>query len=126
MRNSESWLIDPATKDYVLDGGKPVITTELTMPVYFRTMVPRTRWLYARDNNYGSDFWREKTKQNSNTPRRLEAVQARCIQPIIDDGRALEFEITASAAPRQGVALNVRIVDPAGNEQEIRGITPII
>ena len=126
MRNGESWQIDPETRDYEQEDGAPVIDLTLKMPIYFRTRAQRTRWLYAPNTRYGSDFWQIRTKQNANSPALMQGVQERCLQPILEDGRALEITVTPSAMARQGIALDVKAVDSSGKEQELKALTPIL
>lgn len=126
MRNGESWKLDPETRDYEQEDGAPVIDLTLKMPIYFRTMVPRTRWLYAPDTRYGSDFWQVKTKQGANSPALVQGIQERAVQPIIEDGRASEITVTPSALARQGIALDVKAVDSSGKEQELKALVPLL
>src|SRR4051812_27477573 len=86
MRNGQGWLMDPHAKDYEQDLGAPVLDASLKMPIYFRTMVPRTQWLYAPNNLYGSDFWTKNRKQIQGTTTAMKAIQQRALRPLLQDG----------------------------------------
>ncbi len=125
MKNGESWLMNPGTRDYEQSGGSPVIDKSLKMPIYFRTLVPRTRWMYAPDNTYGSDFWQYKNKQGPNAPSVVESIEQRALQPILDDGRALRIDVSPINDPRVGIQLNVTARDASGEDVEVSALRPI-
>lgn len=115
----QNWQIDPKTGDYVLEGGAPVQTNSLTIPAYFRTKIKRQRWLYAPDSDYGSDYFTVSKRPSENGNQRLENIGAKALQPMVDDGRALQVEVTVVENRRDAAGLQVTIVDAAGEvEQE--------
>lgn len=114
---SESWKIDPTTKDYEQSGGSPVIDQSLRMPAYFRIMTPRLKWLYAPNTSFGSDFYTRKSKQTANEPSVNEAMAYRALRPILDDGRASLIEVEAIATGRQYNQLEARLTDAAGGDE---------
>lgn len=118
------WTIDPATGDYVMSGGSPVLTAELTHPAYYRLKVPRKKWLYAPDSNYGSDFASFNGKQTTATTSTLEAMAQRALKPMIDDGRASEIDVTALSRSRSGTQLETNITTAQG-EVETLQLDPI-
>jgi phage gp46-like protein len=114
--NGQSWLIDPATGDYDMDEtGNPVLDTTLQTPIYVRLMGPRTRWLHAPDSEWGSDFWQIKNdKSLSSQPNVVAAAAQRAVQPIIDDGRAEEMDVSTLASGRGYRQIQIIAVDASG------------
>lgn len=119
MKSAQGFKIDPVTKDYVMVGGSPVNDPSITHPVYFRLMVQRTRWMYAPNDRYGSDFWMEKNKNYVAKPTVLEACADRALQPLIDDGRATSVTNTLASRSRNAIGLQCDIVDSQGEPQTI-------
>lgn len=120
MSGFVSWNVDPDTGDYVMDAaGKPVNNNDLKTPAYFRLTVGRTRWLYAPDTTYGSDFYLFKKKHLSNDPSTLEAVAQRALQPMIDDGRASAVTVNTTDAKRYQSDESVQITDAQGIPQSL-------
>lgn len=119
--NGQSWKIDPTTRDYIMDStGNPVQDTTLQTPIYVRTMGRRTQWLHAPDDGWGSDFFQIKNnKQLSSQPNVLVAAQRRCLQPLIDDGRAEEIDVTPLPSGRGYRQLQVIAVDASGAQAPI-------
>lgn len=116
MQNPE---IDPVTGDYVLQGGSPKQTDSLRIPAYIRLKTQRQKWLYAPDNNYGSDLYlirRRKTNQDTGF---IEATAARAIQPMVDDGRAAAIQVTAETSYRTALGLTTDIVDAQGDIERL-------
>lgn len=122
--NGESWLMNPETRDYEQEGGKPVVTRSLKMPMYFRTLVPRRRWLYAPNDDYGSDFSTFRAKQSDGGAVSAQAIERRALQPLIADGRALDIDVEASTETG-GVVITARAVEANGTETELTGLRPI-
>lgn len=113
------WVIDPATGDYVMQNGAPVLSADLTYPAYYRCKIPRKKWLYAPDSNYGSDFATQYKQISSNTSV-LEAIATRAMQPIIDDGRAAAISVTTLQRSRTGTQLQTDITPVVGEVQTIQ------
>ena len=116
----KNWKIDPVKKDYVMSGGSPVETESLTIPAYIRLKVKRTQWLYAPDDNYGSDFYLVQKQQTILAPAGLEAIGSKALQPIVDDGRAKSIDITADQIARHGVSLQTVIVDADSQQEQVK------
>lgn len=116
--NSESWTIDPATGDYVMEGGSPVPTTDLHFNSYVRLRTQRGQWLYAPDRNYGSDIHLIKKNNTVRSSNAVEIATSKALQPIVDDGRAAAISVQTNAASRHGVGLDIKVLDNAGNVQE--------
>lgn len=110
----QNWLINPDTGDYVLENGKPVETNSLQMPAYFRLKIKRQSWMYAPDDKYGSDYFTVKKRPTSNSNARMESIGANALQPLIDDGRASEIELTTTQNVRNATGLEVKITDASG------------
>jgi phage gp46-like protein len=111
---SQTWDIDPKKGDYVMDKGAPVETDRLTVPAYFRLKTKRTRWLYAPDQAYGSDFYAVLRRPSLNAGEVLEGIAIDALQPLLDDNRASEIEVSADEFTRFGAGLNVKITDASG------------
>jgi phage gp46-like protein len=114
---AKSWDLDPKTGDYIMQGGSPVETDSLRIPAYIRLKVRRAEWLYAPDDDYGSDFHLIKKRKSTDDASNLEAIGARALQPIADDGRASLITVDTIAVSRHNVGLRTEIED-AGGEVE--------
>ncbi len=106
--------MDPRTKDYVIENGVTVNDPTVLTPAYFRSIIPRAQWMYAPNADYGSDFARNKKKNVPGVERVLVATQERCLQPLIDDGRAVTVDTRVAGIGRNGVVLETLIVDTQG------------
>lgn len=115
-----SWQINPMTKDYVMTNGAPVDSDDLIYPAYYRLMVQRTRWMYAPDTGYGSDFYTVKKHFSPNEVNSLTDIALKALQPMIDDGRASDIEATyGSSLGRNDAQLNITITDAMGQPQQL-------
>lgn len=116
---AKSWLIDPKTGDYVIEGGVPVQTDSLVVPAYFRLKTRRLRWLYAPDTTYGSDFHLVKKRRTTEDASFLESIAAQALQPILDDGRAESITVNTTATSRSGVGMQASIISDGGQEDTL-------
>jgi len=94
-----SWLINPANGDYLIDKGNPIRDESLQFPVYVRLKVKKDSWMYASSSDYGSNYSTVK-KRISITQSLLRSIGTRALQPIIDDGRALEIDFSVVTSNR--------------------------
>jgi len=111
---AQGWNLDPITGDYVMVNGSPEQTNSLKLPAYYRLRTKRQTWLYAPDNNYGSDFFAILKRPSTNSNTRIEQIGARALQPMVDDGRAVEIEVETVENKRDATALKVTIIDASG------------
>ncbi len=102
--------IDPSTGDYVIEKGDTVKDYTLKFPAYVRMKVQRKRWLYAPDDNYGADFFKV-LKRSVNTPRVLEQMTNKALQPLIDDKRAVEISSFSRPLTRNMCNIEVNILE---------------
>lgn len=116
---SKQWEINPGTKDYVMESGSPVETGSLKIPAYFRLKVRRGAWMYAPDSEYGSDLHTIKKNRSSQDASKIEAVAARALQPIADDGRAETIDVSVVEAARHGLGLKIDILDAQGETDSL-------
>ena len=116
---AQHWERDPASGDYVMENGAPKQTNSLRIPAYHRLRISRTKWLYAPDNQYGSDFYALKKRKNSSDVTTVENTAARALQPLIDDGRSSEISIEAKVNTRHNVGLQTQITDAQGEPEEL-------
>ena len=114
----QNWNIDPQKKDYVMQGGAPQQTDSLQIPAYIRLKTNRTQWLYAPDTNYGSDLYTVQRNRTTSDPSFLEAIAAKALQPIVDDGRASQITVTTVTDFRNAVGLQTTILDAQGTPEE--------
>lgn len=117
-----SWKLDPATGDYVVEGGNPVTDETLKTPAYIRLKVQRLRWLYAPSSQYGSDYYASHIRIRSTED--LEKIGNKALKPLVDDLRAKSAEVITTAAARGSVELQARIVDDLG-QVEVLTFTPL-
>lgn len=115
----QNWEIDPKTGDYIMQGGSPKQTDSLRIPAYFRLKTQRTRWLYAPDDKFGSDFYAVTKRQSTRDSSQIETIAATALQPLADDGRAAEITVETQVVARQGVGLKVEIVEANGRFDEL-------
>jgi phage gp46-like protein len=118
-----SWLVDPSTGDYQLEKGSPIKDESLQFPAYVRLKTVRKSWLYAPDDDYGSDIALVR-KQTRDSGQLIESVGLRALQPIIDDGRASDISISQSSNIRFQEEFDVDIVDLSGDTQSFT-INPV-
>lgn len=116
---SQNWNIDPKSGDYVISGGAPEQTDSLKIPAYIRLKTRRLQWLYAPDDDFGSDFHNIKRNRSSQDPTLVENTAARALQPIVDDGRSSQIDVETTFSNRHNVAIDTRITDARGEVEEI-------
>ena len=103
-------LINPGTGDYVIENGDTVQDFTLLYPAYVRMKTQRKKWLYAPDDTYGSDLYKVK-KRGNNTPRLLESITTKTLQPLIDDGRATEIAVFSKPLSRNMCNIEITILE---------------
>lgn len=111
---AQGWDIDPKTGDYKMTGGAPIQTDSLKIPAYYRLKIKRAGWLYAPADDYGSDFHTVKKRRTSDDASLIEAIAARALQPMVDDGRASTITIATTVVARNAVGLETEIFDARG------------
>lgn len=115
-----SWQIDPKTGDYLMTKGAPVDDSSLIYPAYYRLKVKRTQWLYAPNDQYGSDFYTIKKRFNPGDVNPLANIGAVALQPIIDDGRASDVDVTyRTSQSLNDTQLSAVITDAQGQPQTL-------
>lgn len=115
----QSWNLDPITGDYIMDGGAPVQTNSLQVPAYFRLKIKRKTWLYAPNDQYGSDFYTLKKRPSTNAGQRLENIAIAALKPITDDGRANRIDVVTDTLTRNGAGMVTTIVDASGTTETV-------
>lgn len=113
------WEVDPKNGDYVMEGGAPKQTESLRIPAYYRMKIPRTKWMYAPNDKYGSLFWSVRKRVSTQDNSLLENMAADAIQPIVDDGRAIQAEVTTVAVARHGVGMSAVLTDSSAKPQTL-------
>lgn len=115
----QNWKINPATRDYVVENGKPVETNSLTIPAYIRLKIKRKGWMYAPDDNYGSDLHTLTRKQTNRTPSSIENIAARALAPIVNEKRAQSITVDFVESTRHGVGLKTEIINASGQVEQL-------
>lgn len=123
MTKTYNPLIDPGTGDYVIENGNTVKDYSTQFPAYVRLKTQRKRWLYAPDNNYGSDFYKV-SRLGKDTPRLLETITTKALQPLIDDKRAREIGAICSVVNRNQTSIEIQIIE-ANNEIKTFEFSPV-
>lgn len=103
-----------------MTNGAPVEDDSLIYPAFYRLKIKRTQWLYAPDDNYGSDFYTVKKHFRPNAINALTDIALKALQPLEDDNRA--SSIDASFLPSQGrndAQLSINITDAMGQPQQL-------
>lgn len=111
--------MDPKTGDYIVENGKPVIDSGLTTAAFIRLKTHRTQWLYAPDNQYGSDFYLVKKRHTNSDAKLLETIANRALQPIIDDGRAADVTNNTDFLSDSASQMKTTIIDAEGNNESL-------
>lgn len=115
-----SWKIDPKSGDYLMAKGAPTDDPSLIYPAYYRLKVKRTQWLYAPNDQYGSDFYTVKKRFNPGDVNPLANMGTVALQPIIDDGRASDVEVSyLTSQSLNDTQLSAVITDAQGQPQTL-------
>lgn len=119
MTNAKNYnpLLDPRTKDYVIVQGNTVKDYTLQFAAYVRLMVQKKTWLYATDESFGSDLAKVK-KRSGNTPRLLESITTKALQPLLDDNRAKDIVIVSKPQARNMCNIVVSILEANNQIQQ--------
>lgn len=122
---SESWALDPATGDYILDAfGNPTIDNGLKTPAYVRLRAHRLQWQYAPDTQYGSDFYAFKIRRSTSDQKSTKALAARALKPMLVDKRASSISISIIKNTRNMTQFSAKIIDAEGNPEKLE-LAPI-
>lgn len=120
MSQNISWAIDPTKGDYTLDKfGNPTQDNTLLTPSYIRLKAERTKWLYAPDTRWGSDFYLIKKNHSGSDVNTLESIGQRALQPCVDDGRASAVAVENDGQSLYAAALQITITDVIGQPVSI-------
>lgn len=111
--------LDPKTGDYILENGSPQETDSLTIPAYLRLKTQRTRWLYAPNEDYGSDFYLVQKRRTDQDTTFIENIAIAALNPITQDARANRIDVETVAVARHGIGLRTVIYDARGNVEEL-------
>lgn len=117
-----SWVIDPNSGDYVMESGSPTDSNDLKYPAYNRLKVQRGQWLYAPNDQYGSDYYLVKKRFNGSSLGNLRDIGERALQPIVDDKRAISVQVNYDSQPQQSrnnSALTVILIDAQGELEQL-------
>ncbi len=120
----QHWDRDPNTGDYIIEKGSPKQTESLTIPAFIRVKTPRNSWLYAPDNDWGSDFASVTKNRSTVDPGLYESLGAAALAPLIEDGRADQVSVEVSERARHGVAMNI-LIEQANGEVEQLVLKPV-
>lgn len=113
-----SWALDPASGDYLVEGGNPRASTNLDVPIYIRLKTHRTKWLYAPNTQYGSDFYLNRKHQTASIGSLALNIATAAVKNLIDEGRALQIDLESNGVSRNGEGLTVTYQDKNGKENE--------
>ncbi len=120
MSAFNTWVLDPVKRDYVMDEtGAPINNSDLKTPSYIRIATPRSKWMYAPNSSYGSDFYLYNKRKVAQDVTLFEALMQDCLQPIIDDGRAGEVNVTLTQNSMNALGFETAITDIQGKIQEV-------
>lgn len=111
---AQNWLIDPTTRDYVMEDGAPVETDSLLVPAFHRLRIQQGSWMYQPDDRYGSRFSVFKKRETGGDMSDIENVALIALQPILDDGRASQIGVEATSATRHTVGLKAVVIKARG------------
>jgi phage gp46-like protein len=113
-----SWLINPTTKDFVLENGAPVRDESLHFPCYARLKIEKEAWMYAPSKDYGNSL-SGLAKRQQTTPTLCQKLIEKALEPIIQDGRAEAIDVNVKAVSHFGIDLDINITDAANQNQTI-------
>jgi phage gp46-like protein len=117
-----SWQVNPATGDYLMTKGAPIDDDSLIYPAYIRIKVPRKKWLYAPDDKFGCDF-NGNQRFNGADLIGIQTKYQNALQPMIDDGRASEVNVTypgTQLALRNNGEVDIAITDAEGVVESLK------
>lgn len=124
-----SWQQNATTGDYEMVNGAPVDSERLLEPARFRLRIPRTEapvpgqprvgWMYAPDARFGSTLSQIKKRHSTQDPSQIETAMALALEPMVDDGRAADIEVTATVYTRHGAGLETKITDARGDVEKL-------
>lgn len=97
-----------------MEGGAPVQTDSLKMPAYFRIKTKRNTWMYSPSVDFGSDYHLVKKRKTTEDATSIEAIGAKALQPMANDGRASSITVQAVESVRHGLGLETTIIDARG------------
>lgn len=115
----QNWNKDPKTGDYIMRGGAPEQTDSLLVPVFHRLRIVRGGWLYAPNDDYGSDFASVKKRKTSQDATLIENIAARALNPIVEDGRASSISVDTVLVTRTAVGLETKVEDATGQVEKL-------
>lgn len=116
--------LDPSTGDYVIVNGRPVEDNTLNTPSYIRLKASRNSWLFAPDDQWGSDFYLFHVRHLIQNDQALLSVGARALQPLIDDGRASAVQITQDGSSDSAFQLTANVTQ-ANSQTTPVTLTPV-
>lgn len=117
-----SWKIDAGTGDYIMEDGAPVDSDSIAYNAFYRLRIKRNTWLYAPNDQYGSDLHLIKKRPVAGRTASVESIAERALQPIVQDGRAKSTDVTINTevtTVRNNVIINAHIVDAQQKPQEL-------
>lgn len=120
-----SRVIDPLTRDYVVDGkGGRKTTRTVQTSLYHAFQGRRGRW--PGDDNHGSDIWRlVRERLTADSPARAENAMRVAAQPFLDEGLLRSFEARAEREPITGrLLIETAAVDAQTGPIDISDIVP--
>lgn len=120
--------LDPKTGDYIMVNGQPQETNHLTVAAYIRLKAPRQGlrrrdgtpggWMYAPDSKWGSNFWAKRgTRISTQQTTEIEQVAAIALQPLADDGRASQIDLSIVASAIGALGLKAVITETNDQSQ---------
>ena len=117
--NNHSLLIDAETRDYETDDqGRPVIDKGLKTPAFVRLRTPRTRWMYAPNDRYGSDYYTVRKNLTTSDGSNLVNIGEQALAPLVEDQRAAQVDGSVVERTRHGALVKFALVDATGEAEE--------
>ena len=116
----QTWELDPATGDYVIENGVPAVDSGQKTSAYIRLRAPRGNWLYAPNDNWGSDFYLMRQRFGARDIKSVTEVANKALKPIIEEGRAVSIRIDPELDPagsRNNLQFKTTIFEQSGDEQ---------
>jgi phage gp46-like protein len=107
----QNWMVNPMTRDYVLNQGSPVPTDRIYEKAFFMLLIPQNQWLYADDQQGSKVNQLANAKRGSNVEQLFSTYVDDAIQTqLIDTGQATDVNTTNIEVSRNGTSNEIDIV----------------
>lgn len=120
-----SITIDTVTKDYIPLNGQIQNSNQLEAQIYQLIQTPKTKWLYAPDSNYGSDFYTLLNQRQRLSKSQILQLVTSALDPLTSTGELTLTSLTVPVLTLGTVNIDIEGVDSSGEKVKFT-INPLI